>query len=1243
MTRSVYFFGDGGADGEPDRKDILGGKGASLAAMTRANMPVPPGFTIAADRCAAFLANDGTWPDGLADEIRDALARLERTTGRRFGLGDNPLLVSVRSGAAVSMPGMMDTILNCPGRTGFQPVEPQPVQPQPGKAVPPTEGCATDPDPWEVLVECIEAVFNSWNSPRATAYRRQRGIRGLAGTAVTVQAMFPSRVSGVVFTTNPNDPEADEMIVESSYGLGESVVSGQVHPDNFVLDRKTLAVKRRFIGHKSHVVLAAGDTSRPDPDAPSLTERQVAEIARIALDVENLFGFRVDVEWGLAEGRFALLQARPVRPAQAHSQAKLLQSVRSALRDDIQAGRGPWVLHNLAETLPHPTPLTWSVQRRFMSGAGGLGTMYRLGGFEPTEAACREQIVTLVAGRVYMDVGLAPELFFENYPFNYDMDLLRCDPDAAQLPPTLPRGTLRARMAAARRIAAVHRGLGETAENLDGELRERTIPDFVAWCENQKALSLAEMPTDDLVELWRLRERRVMDEFAPQSLLPSLVIGMALAELRAFLAEHFWDADEDADELAGVLAAPPAPDRTLQANAGLFAVAQSQRSVEKWLEEHGHRGPDELDLASPRWHERPDDVAAMAHRLKDGQDPMALHGAHLAKVESRARQLRARLGPRDAEQFDRLVDLVKRYIPFREDGKYYLMLGYDLLRDVALEAGRRLELGDDVFFMTVGELHEALTCGVGPEERIAERRARYHAETRVVLPRVIDADTVDALGRAPVLENAESYPAHEISAGVASGPVRIVTSLQDAGQLGHGYVLVCRSTDPAWTPLFVNAAALVLECGGALSHGAVVAREMGIPAVVLPDATALLTDVKTVTVDGHQGRVLLCEAQAGKPHQPLDAPRRAAENDVRIEPEDTPPPPGRRERLAARARNIALLVWGAYFLAMLCLPGDWLYLSSLGLIDRVLWPLVIRFGMPATVAIAAAALALLTMVGQRLLTDNRRLRQAKLRAGRLTAEASRLDRGSPRRAALARLAAPVNVRLLGAAMAPIGLLLGPMIVTFFWFPARVDPASWSPPPGTAVKVVAVVDSRFSGPVTLIAAAPGRLAESTPATRAAPPVRVTLEKLLAQLRQAGPGEAPPADIEATGRSAAEVRASLEAYLGAHAPGQGIMWEVRVPDGFDGTFPVTVRAGDAPPLTINVVLGRTRPPAPTEISGDSDSTVNSARVVYPPPARKRIFWAPLAAMGCGDWDAGWLLTYLAVYLPIMFALRWILKIA
>jgi len=1213
MTRRVYFFGDGQSEGDPDRGDILGGKGASLAELTRAGLPVPPGFTISVECCESYLDAHGAWPAGLQDEIRAAMDRLEQACGRKFGAGDNPLLVSVRSGAAVSMPGMMDTILNC----GL-----------------PAETAASEKAPWEALIECIEAVFNSWNSPRAIAYRRDRDIRGLSGTAVTVQAMFPSRVSGVAFTKNPNDPEAGEIVIESSYGLGEAVVSGEVDPDNFVLDREELTVKRCYIGRKDRAIPAAGDTSEPDPDLPSLADEQVHEIARIAMGVEELFGFPVDVEWGLFEGRFALLQARRIRPSQTQSRDLLLQSVRSALRAEVRAGRGPWVLHNLSETLAHPTPLTWSVQQRFMSGGGGFGAMYKVAGFVPAESVRKRGAVSLIAGKVYMDTSLASELFFENYPFKYDMNLLRWDPDAAQSPPTVPAGTFRSRAAAVRQVVRVDWRLREMARTLHADLNERVIPEFAAWCREEKQRPLGDMSDEELVTLWRSREHRVMDEFAPQSLLPSLVSGMALAELRAFIAENFWDVDEDADELAGMLSAPPSPDKTLQANAGLFAIVGGDLTVDQWLIEYGHRGPDELDLASPRWRENPGEVAAMARCLAGGQDPIELHHAHVAEIQSRTRMLRMRLTGRRRERFDALLGLLRRYIPFREDGKYYLMLGYDLLRDLAVEVGRRLEIGDDVFFLTDRELYDALTTGALPEDKIAQRKEEYRAEARIVLPRVIDDAAIESLGLPPKHDVAESYDAYELSSGIASGPVRIVTSPRDAGELGRGYVLVCRSTDPAWTPLFVNAAGLVLECGGALSHGAIVAREMGIPAVVLPDATNLLQEGQIVAVDGHNGSVGKLGHTGGGAEK-----RGAAADDVRITSVMAPPPRSGRERAAAKLRNISLIVWGTYLLAALCWPVEWLYQPSLALLDKVLWPIAAALGMPAVVVVVAGSLAALTMIAQWLLVDNRQLREAKRRAAALMGEAATLPVGSPRRVALTRLAAPVNVRLLAAAMLPISLLLGPMIMTFLWFPVRVDPASWNAAPGTAVRVVASVDCSHRRPVTLQAASPAYLADGSPTRCKLPQIAEALDQLAA----ADASDELWADVVDSDRPRSELRAALKEYIAAGLPPQNVMWEIKTPPGSEGSFPVMISTSGAAPLKLEIVLGNRCPPAPAEVLADTASPIKSARVIYPPSETRRIFWAPLAWFGNNQWDAGWLLTYLMVYLPVMFLVRWILRIA
>ncbi|MEX0585514.1 MAG: PEP/pyruvate-binding domain-containing protein, partial [Pirellulales bacterium] len=364
----MHYFSDP-LDGDAAQwKATLGSKGASLKQMSHAGLRVPPGFTISTACCGEYFVQQHQWPAGLEEQLRANLARLERETGQTLGRGARPLLVSVRSGAAASMPGMMDTLLNCglhPGLAddvGDTPhfwrlylqfvqsfaktvagldadkfvvpplgdISSHEVEPQADRLKAELRtgrettlanlemyerlsGRPFPTEPWPALVQCIDAVFESWNSQRAALYRQRHDIRGLQGTAVNVQMMFPSEVSGVLFTEDPSQPAAGQMVIEASYGLGESVVSGEVTPDRFVLRRHDGSLVSQQIGHKAAVVVALGPDFVRDPDAASLGPPQLEELYRLALQVERHFGHAVDVEWGWADGRFALLQARPIR------------------------------------------------------------------------------------------------------------------------------------------------------------------------------------------------------------------------------------------------------------------------------------------------------------------------------------------------------------------------------------------------------------------------------------------------------------------------------------------------------------------------------------------------------------------------------------------------------------------------------------------------------------------------------------------------------------------------------------------------------------------------------------------------------------------------------------------------------------------------------------------------------------------------------------------------------------------
>jgi pyruvate,water dikinase len=1130
----------------------------------------------------------------------------------------------------------------------------------------------------ESLLTRIRLCWASLDSPRTRAYLRQHGIDlATVAMAVVVQRLVRADVAGVLFTANPQTGSKAEMLIEASWGLGEAVVSGLVQPDVLRIDRNTGRVLHATIADKQVMIPSGAEAHAEVPVSnekrriPCLKSPDVHQLWQLGAKAADHFNGPQDVEWALHDGKLYLLQSRPITTLEdAETYEHLLQSTRAHLRELLDTGRGPWVVHNLAETLPHPTPLTWSVIKRFMSGAGGFGQMYRQAGFEPSQQVCRDGFLTLIAGRIYMDAGLCPEMFFENFPFKYDTDQLRKNPDAAQNPPTVPSGPISARLKMSRKASRAGRTVHQLAADFDHRLQSLILPDYTNWVREEKQRDLATLTSDELIQLWHAREKRVMDHFAPQSLLPSLISAAALADLRAFLEECFWD--EDPDALANLLSSAHAPDKTLQANSHLYELSQGEETLDEWLKEFGHRAPEEFDLASPRWRERPEELKQLARRLRDGRNPADLHAHHRQKVDQTLADLRAKLPPPDQAELEKRVTLARRYLPWREDGKFHLMQGYDLLRDLAKEAARRLEIGDDVFLLTTEELFDALKVSFAPHHLISQRKLHRRAEARIHLPHVIDATNIESLGTSssilhPLSSILASFP---ISPGTATGPARIVKNPADAPNLGHRYVLVCPSTDPSWTPLFTNAAALVLERGGTLSHGAVVAREMSIPAVVLQDACSLLQDGEQVTIDGRNGTVtrLSPSPASDQNSSPRDRAlplvgegrgeglQQPVSTDIAIRREHLPPPPARKDRRARKLRNLAFALWSLYLVLLFILPAPWLYDPSITILDFFLWPLVRAFGKPAAVALIAAALAALTMLGQKYLTDNPRLLLAKKRAAALSKEANQLPLDSPRALALRRAAAPVQSRVVGASFVPLALLLGPLVVTFLWMPLRIDPASWAAAPGTPVKVIAMIQTdrkdpatgkltSLEAPIQIELPAPLKLGDDSPATRSPPPIRKTLEQYRASLKPSDLSNQPWEVREAAERARREKFADLEAYLAAGVPPIPIAWTILTPPNISETWPVTVTNRGAR-LTLHVTLGDRHPSSPAEIQNDPGHAITSLKAVYASPPRPPTFFAPFGFLGrsrLAYWDAGWLGVYLLAYIPVMFALRWILRIA
>ncbi|MDL5045321.1 PEP/pyruvate-binding domain-containing protein [Oscillatoria amoena NRMC-F 0135] len=1163
----------------------VGGKAVNLGELIRAGFNVPDGFVITTDAYERARSPDGLPSAALVSEIRRAY------------VGIGAARVAVRSSATAedlptaSMAGQYETFLD--------------VQDEPG------------------LLARIQDCWNSIHSPRTRAYLDEHGLQPeQVRMAVVVQRLVPATVAGVAFSIDPRSGRQDRIVIEASWGLGESVVSGSVQPDTLVLARD------------DGRVVEAGIAVNASGGRACLTSPQVHHIWKMVRRIESHFGSPQDIEWAFDGQRLFILQSRAITTPCCIDRGALIHDIQLELGSMLDRGQGPWVLHNLAETLPHPTPLTWSIMRRFLSGEGGFGNLYRMVGFEPGPRVRDAGIADLIAGRIYMDLSRSPDLFMDGFPFAYDTAKIISDPNAGQAPPTMPTGTFARRLRAQQLLQRVDRRLDELAGTWLTVLESNLVPEFERWVRAQEQIDLAVLSTGSLLALWPQWHDRVMQEFGPQSLLPSMIVGHLQAKLHSLLEEHLWN--ESTPAAIQHFSAGSSADKTLEANEALYQVGTGELEVSAWLETFGHRAPNELELAAPRWQERPDDVIRLAAQLKSGARPAARHAIQHSASDAARTQLRALLPKRDHRSFDLLVDRLQQYLPYRESGKFHWMRGYALLRKWAVEAGRRLGVGDDVAFLTETELLAAVKLGYAPMTLIEQRRDHHATMTQFPAPTWIDRASMASIGSATLPPApADAMRGFAISPGRGNGTVCIATAPTDTIHPSQGYVLVCRSTDPSWTPLFVNAAALVFEVGGSLSHGSIVAREMGVPAVVVPNATQLLRSGQQVTVDGDRGLVITDEA--------VDNAPASAVNDLpmpEIPPARRPPVVSRLESRRARLRNTCAIGWVVLIVAAFLLPPAWLYEPAMGVLDATLWPIMRSLGTAWGTAVLAGAIAVGTMVLQRILTDHHRLSAAKRRAQQLQDELKSLDPKSAMARHIRQLTQPVQYRLLGAAMVPLGLLLGPLVLVFLWLPARVDPAVTPPAPGSRIVVKAEVDGDWVTPIRL-AADSVRLPLGIDATQQVRPIRGALISLRREWSTAAGDPSLPWHVSAAGDVTREqLIADLDRFLEQPIPTQSIAWPAVLPDR-EGVYTISLQTVDHPPIELRVAAGHETLPQPT-ISQFPTGPVREVSIVYPGkrPA-ELIFLAPFAQWGWG-FDIGWLGVYLLAYVPLMFLSKLLLRV-
>jgi pyruvate,water dikinase len=799
---------------------LVGGKGLSLGKTAVAGLPVPNGFVVTT-QAYRRLATRG---------VRSDPGFVRAVAGAYNSIGDGP--VAVRSSATAedaadtSFAGQQETILGVEGE--------------------------------ERILDAIERCWRSLFTERAAAYREKQNIDAAElAMAVVVQRLVPAEAAGVLFTRDPLDADGKRMLAEAAWGLGEVVVSGRVQPDRFTLDRASGAVLSRALGSKA-VRVVGGTEEHVPPELQRqfcLTDAALSQLADLGRRVEAFYGDARDIEWAYAGGAFHLLQARPITVATAGEREQVRQAVIADLKAKADPRGTAWVRYNLSEVLPEPTPMTWAVVQRMLAADGGFGAMNRDLGAAPDPALGSLSGFDLVAGRPMANLSRLPRMQFARPPLEYPLGLYKKEPRKALDPkpalnPLAGQGCVFGLLGLPGVVLSLTRVMNATKQlslTFGPKFESELAPEFAKLAQMSLAQDWARLDPPALVREFEEWTTRTLVEFARHSLKPTVFADLAWNEVFDALKPRLGE--ERARAAVGELSLGAAPPESANLPGGVRELASGRLSRAEFLKRFGHRGTNEMELAQPRWAEAPHELDKLVRGKTAGT-----REAVAADVEKVADE--AKLSGPFRDQLKQKVQRLRLYLGLREAGKHYLLMGYAVIRRALLELDRRFALNGGIWFLTPDRLPDLL-AGKDLSAEIAIARKLRQTQLSLEVPPVLFSDDLDAIGR-PLPEPAggDKLEGVALSAGVAEGPALVLTEPTAAPPGEGGYVLVCPTTDPAWVPLFVRARALVMETGGVLSHGAIVAREFGLPAVAgLPGVTDRLKTGQSLRVDGGRGVV----------------------------------------------------------------------------------------------------------------------------------------------------------------------------------------------------------------------------------------------------------------------------------------------------------------------------------------------------------------------------------------------------
>jgi len=904
-------------DAESTDNSVTGGKGANLGVLAQAGFEVPPGFAITTSAYTTFLVESG-----LDRQIAAALDGLD--------YGDLETVEDVTSGIralieGAQVPGALGAaIAAAHGELGAEYVAVRSSGAAEDLADASFAGLHDTYLDVQGADDTVDAVKRCWASlwtARATTYRNRNGFDHFESPiAVVVQKMISSEASGVMFTANPLNAYTDEFVINSSWGLGEAIVQGITTPDEYIVKRDTstypdsrrwiprghLRISMKTLGGKAKQIVrdpVSGkgvvvlDTPDSDRSRFTLTDAQACELAAIGQRVQEHYdGFPQDIEWALADGRFYLLQARPITGVEFNWDCEVNASVPAGERDDWIWSRR-WADEAWTGAV---TPLMYS-WRCYCWHEGMKQACARMG--LPELMPEHFRMWRFHRGRVFFNAQVERLLLEKTVPPPFRPAM------AATLPPTWRQEVIDAPFSYLKYLkmwAHLHMVAPEAGYNWT----KHTQAYIYANQEAYNGLPRAELPglTDLQLREYLQHMFRIEHEWYGRPWIGLLYIYRDAVSLLGQMVAH-WYKGEDPHIFHELLTGTVERSITAIENDALWKLqhrirespalreafdaypndeflAQCELSEDgkAWLAEyatfvkkHGHRGAADREFYYPR---RVDDFSIDYRALKS-----LLTGDEIAEPEVTEREVNKRrdialqhvvedirmrpFGQVKAELFKHVFEYVHKILVVRDNEREFVERPCVAIKHAFAEINRRaVERGifdndRDYYFLTMQELYAAVdrghTTALDKAKIAARAKDFFAADDKSVTPPVY-------LQRGLPVHIADANTAQDgvlrgmpTSRGQITGTARVIKTLDDIGRVNQGEILVTFSTDPGWTPIFLNIKGVVVETGGMLAHSALLAREYGFPAAQIEGAMANIPDGATITLDGDTGTVTLID------------------------------------------------------------------------------------------------------------------------------------------------------------------------------------------------------------------------------------------------------------------------------------------------------------------------------------------------------------------------------------------------